>query len=344
MHCGGAASVETNLTMSHPSFERLQTTNSSEKAHFAHLPIEKWWDAVDLYQWEGFWYPLPFLQATIAMKNHFKALDDDVILASSMKTGTTWIKALIPCIMAPRILTNDSTPFQDEQDPLLTNHPNALMPSLEVKIYRESPTPNLSEMLSPRLFRTHLPYRTLPESIKKSACRVVYMSRNPKDTFVSLWHFLNTARRSDEEGPFPIERAFESFSNGVHASGPFFDHVLEYWKESLERPEKILFLNYEEMKHDPKGQVKRLAEFLGRPFEKEEEVDKVLWRCSLERLKSLDVNREGVEPTVGIAHSAYFRRGTVGDWRNHLTVEMAARLDEITCMKLEGSGLSFQKV
>ncbi|RWR83745.1 cytosolic sulfotransferase 12-like protein [Cinnamomum micranthum f. kanehirae] len=293
--------------------------------------------AIDLYQWEGgFWYTLPRLQATIAMQNHFKAHDDDVILASSMRTGTTWINALIPCIMAPRVPS-----LEKEQEPLFTNHPNALTPSLEIQIYTESPTPNLSEIPSPRLFRTHLPYQALPESVKKSDCRIIYMRRNPKDTFVSMWHFKNTAR-SDEEGSFPIEEAFESFCD-VHPFGPMFDYVLEYWKVSLEKPGKILFLNYEEMKHDPKRQLKRLAEFLGRPFDKEEDVDKVLWRCSLERLKGLDVNREGVDPWSGMAHSAYFRRGAVGDWQNHLTVEMAARLDEVTCMKLEGSGLNFQK-
>lgn len=157
---------------------------------------------------------------------------------------------------------------------------------------------------------------------------------------MSMWHFVNTTR-SAEEGPFPIEEAFESFCDGVHPYGPSLDHELEYWKESLERPNKILFLKYEEMKKDPKGQVMRLAEFLGCPFAEEEEVEKVLWRCSLERLKSLEVNKEGIDPWIGLAKSSYFRLGVVGDWKNHLTDEMAERLDEITSLKLEGTGLNF---
>ncbi|RWR83750.1 cytosolic sulfotransferase 10-like protein [Cinnamomum micranthum f. kanehirae] len=126
------AALQTNLTMS----EYLQTTSSSENAPLSHLPRAKWLGTIDLYQWKGFLYHLHCFRATIAAQNHFKALDDDVILASSIKTSTTWVKALIPSIMANRIMT-------DEQDPLLTNHPNALMPSLEIKIYRENPTPNL---------------------------------------------------------------------------------------------------------------------------------------------------------------------------------------------------------
>nr|DAD31535.1 TPA_asm: hypothetical protein HUJ06_010386 [Nelumbo nucifera] len=145
------------------------------------------------------------------------------------------------------------------------------------------PTPCLSATPSPRLFHTHMPYRVLPESIKNSQCKIAYITRNPKDTLiVSLWHFKN-----------------KSFFNGVHAFGPFFDHVLEYWKESMERPYKILFL--------------KLVSFLGKPFAKEEEVDKLLWMCSLlDRLKNMEM----------IPNSCFFRLGEIGDWKNHFTPEM----------------------
>ena len=46
--------------------------------------------------------------------------------------------------------------------------------------------------------------------------------------------------------------------------------MLEYWNESLERPQKVLFLKYENMKEDIISHVKRLAEFLGFPFSLEE--------------------------------------------------------------------------
>lgn len=82
---------------------------------------------------------------------------------------------------------------------------------------------------------------------------------------MSLWNFLNS-RRKPEEGPFPIEGAFDSFCRGVQTFGPFHDHVLVYWEQSLERPEKILFLKYEEMKKYPKKEVRKLASFLGRPL------------------------------------------------------------------------------
>jgi hypothetical protein len=38
-------------------------------------------------------------------------------------------------------------------------------------------------------------------------------------------------------------------------------------------------------------------------------------------------------------HSSFFRKGIVGDWKNHLTPEMATRLDQITEQKLKDTGL-----
>ncbi|CAN1137031.1 Cytosolic sulfotransferase 17 [Linum perenne] len=84
---------------------------------------------------------------------------------------------------------------------------------------------------------------------------------------------------------------------------------------------------YEDLHRDPKPHVVKLATFLGRPFG-DEEIEKVIWRSSFDRLKNLDVN-----------NSHFFRRGEVGDWRNHLTTEMAERIDNVTRMKLQGTGL-----
>ncbi|XP_038725283.1 cytosolic sulfotransferase 5-like [Tripterygium wilfordii] len=304
---------------------------------FDELPKERCWGGREFYNWEGFWYRSDFLSAAISTRSYFKARDDDVILASSMKTGTTWLKALIPSIMHRKQDHNDAV-ADDDSDPLIKNHPNSLMPSFEVQIFKENPKADLSGMPSPRLFRTHVPYMMLPDSVKESGCRIVYITRDPKDAFVSLWHFINANARP-EQGVCALDESFESYCEGIHHFGPFHDHVLSYWKESLKRPEKILFLKYEELKRDPKCQVQKLASFLGRPFVDEEEIDKIIWRCSLERLKNLEVNKNGTDPNTGIFYKSYFRKGSVGDWKNFLSEEMKERLDNITRMKLEGSGL-----
>ncbi|KAK8672228.1 hypothetical protein V6N13_110601 [Hibiscus sabdariffa] len=140
--------------------------------------------------------------------------------------------------------------------------------------------------------------------------------------------------------PCPMVEAFESFCRGIYASGSFHDHVLGYWKESRKWTEKIHFMRYEDMK-DPREELQKLACFLGKPFERDEDVDKVLWRCSMERLKSLEVNWHRVDPLLEVDYKHYFRHGIVGDWKNYFTDEMQQKLGLITATKFEGSSLGF---
>lgn len=300
--------------------------SDSFKSLLDQLPKISFGDFFTFYNWDGFWYAPRHLETSKLVQTSFVARDDDVILASSLKTGTIWLKALVYCIMGPKI-----DDFND--DPLAKNHPAVYIQTLETQTYVADPNPDLSGLLSPRIFHTHMPYGVLPDSVKNSKCKIVYIVRNPKDTLVSLWHFFKTVKE------FPFEVLFEAFCSGVHPFGPFFEHALQYWNQSLKQPQKILFLKYEDLKKDPKGQVKKLASFLGRPIDDDDEIDRVIWRCSLERLKNLEVNKSGIDPWVQMPNSSFFRLGVVGDYKNILTPEMEQRLDQISKMKLAGSGL-----
>ncbi|ESQ54645.1 hypothetical protein EUTSA_v10026528mg [Eutrema salsugineum] len=137
---------------------------------------------------------------------------------------------------------------------------------------------------------------------------------------------------------------FESLWSGVGFFGPFWDHILSYWKVSLENPKHVLFMRYDEMKTDPTGQLMKIAEFLGCPFSGEEEkngsVEKILEMCSLPNLISLEVNKTGTSIN-GMDYKNHFRKGIVGDWKNHLTPEMGNKIDMIMEERLKDSGLKF---
>ncbi|GAA0161223.1 hypothetical protein LIER_39191 [Lithospermum erythrorhizon] len=81
------------------------------------------------------------------------------------------------------------------------------------------------------------------------------------------------------------------FCKGVNPCGPFWDHVLNYWKSSLENPEKVFFSTYEELQNDKIYVVRRLGEFLGFSFSAEEEdsgmVDVIVKLCSFESLSKM---------------------------------------------------------
>ncbi|MCL7025473.1 hypothetical protein MKW94_013054 [Papaver nudicaule] len=142
-----------------------------------------------------------------------------------------------------------------------------------------------------------------------------------------------------------IDEAFEFFCKGVSQFGPFWDHVLGYWKESLENPHKVLFLKYEDLKNEPKIQLKKLVEFMGYGFSTEEEthgvIEDIISLCSFEHLKNLDVNKNGLWRNC-VESKVFFRKGEVGNSKNYLTPLMVERLDRLMDEKLVGSGLVFQ--
>ncbi|TYI96193.1 hypothetical protein E1A91_D01G054000v1 [Gossypium mustelinum] len=91
---------------------------------FGELPKETWCCS-NLYSREGFWYTSSYLPVAMAARLNFQANDSDVFLTSSMKTGTTWLKAIIPTIMNPIGRMDD-----DNNDLLLKCHPNELKSSI----------------------------------------------------------------------------------------------------------------------------------------------------------------------------------------------------------------------
>ncbi|KAB1214324.1 Cytosolic sulfotransferase 6 [Morella rubra] len=301
------------------------------------LPTAEGW----LSHYQGFWIPTEGMHGVLATQKHLQAHETDILLATAPKVGTTWFKAILFALVNRVCYPNP------QQHPLLTDNPHVLFPSLETRMYYDkNKVPDLTFLTSPRLFATHLSYLLLPVSVKDSTCKIVYLCRNPKDTFVSLWHFQNkVGNLMGTRVPNSIEESFDNFCRGVSVYGPFWDHVLSYWKESLEKHEKVFFLKYEEMKEQPTIHLKRLAEFLGCSFSLEEEekgrVNDILNLCSFNNLSNLEINKKGKSSMFGIENVSYFRRGQVGDWKNYLTAQMGEKCDRITEEKFHSVGLEF---
>lgn len=147
-------------------------------------------------------------------------------------------------------------------------------------------------------------------------------------------------------GPLSIQEGFDMYCRGTIGFGPYWDHMLGYWHESLRNPSKVLFLTYEDAKENAGLHVRRLADFLGFPFSVEEEeegvVEGIVKMCSFEHMKELDVNKKGKGAIVDFENKNLFRKGVVGDWVNYFSPEMVERLSMIMEEKLAGSGLSFK--
>ncbi|XP_031385587.1 cytosolic sulfotransferase 12-like [Punica granatum] len=304
------------------------------------LPKERGYLTDYFYQFQGFWYDQHFLRGAIWAQAHFKAQPTDIVLATYPKTGLTWLKALAFATMNRARLENC---------PLLTKNPHDCVPYIEFQAYEKDPISALESLPQPRLLSTHIPYNSLPGSVLASNCKIVCITRDPKDMFVSMLSFLSKINVGNKE-PISKDEAFGLFCNGVSLVGPLWDHVLGYWRASKESPERVLFLKYEDLKKGTLGNVEKLAEFLGCPFSSREKengvMEEIVRFCSIDSLKKLEVNKRGFyhmgqESGVTVETGAFFRKGEVGDSKNHLSEEMVRRIDQITKDKFEPYGLKY---
>lgn len=312
------------------------TCTQKFKEFLSSLPKEEGIFEPDSYEYQGFWYSSIGLQGVISCQEHFQARKNDKFLITAPKSGTTWLKAIIYAL-----INSEAYHPQDPHHPLRKKTPHQLVPFLELLDPSEyDSVSNTSDNSSTRIFGCHFSTVSLPKSIMEEG-KIIYLCRDIKDTFISLFVFSNKA--NFRPSPISLENAFDLFCRGVSPAGPIWDQILGYWKESLERPHKVLFMRYEEMTDEPLVQLRRLANFLGKPFSREEEDSGLLHQirklCSFDNMSKLEVNNTG--NFIGeLRHDSFFRCGVVGDWKNYLTADMASKLDQITETKFSGSGLS----
>ncbi|KAB5564970.1 hypothetical protein DKX38_005024 [Salix brachista] len=181
--------------------------------------VRKNWDGSPLYFYKGVWYPFFAIRGALSFQQHFIARDTDIILASMPKSGTTWLKALAFSVVNRSI-------YSPTESPLLTTPPHDLIHFFEMDLYSKHKLPDLEQLPSPRIFSSHSHYEAMPQSIRGSGCKIVYICRNPLDQLVSYFHFSRKFKRENVKPLSSIDEGFENVCRGIQSQGPFWDSVL----------------------------------------------------------------------------------------------------------------------
>ncbi|KPJ06271.1 Sulfotransferase family cytosolic 1B member 1 [Papilio machaon] len=199
-------------------------------------------------------------------------------------------------------------------------------------------TEQLALMTKRRFIKSHLPLSLLPPNLLDTA-KVVYVARDPRDVAVSFYH-LNRAMRT--QGYIDdFKKYWKFFISDLHHWTPYFEHLKESW-EKRHHP-NLLFLFYEELSKDLPAAVRRVADFLGKSFTKEQIV-KLCEHLSIDNFKNNKSVNYDVMKELGILISdgqSFIRKGKAGGWRDYFDEEMEQEAEKWMEKNLRDTDLRF---
>ncbi|XP_061662959.1 sulfotransferase 4A1 isoform X2 [Syngnathoides biaculeatus] len=261
------------------------------------------------FEFDGIRLP-PFCRGKMEDIANFCLRGSDIWIITYPKSGTSLLQEVVYLVSQGADPDEIGLMNIDEQLPVL-EYPQ---PGLDI----------IKELTSPRLIKSHLPYRFLPTGMHNGEAKIIYMARNPKDLVVSYFEFHRSLRTMSYRGTF--QEFCQRFMNDKLGYGSWFDHVLEFWEHRMDS--NVLFLKYEDMYKDLGALVEQLAWFLG------VSCDKVQHEAMVESCNQL------IEQCCS-SEALSICRGRVGLWKDIFTVSMNEKFDAVYREKMGNSHLNF---
>jgi len=258
--------------------------------------------------------------------NDFRFRDDDIIIATYGKSGTTWMQQIVAQLLfngQEGLDVAEMSPWMDMRVPPKEEK----LAAVEAQTHR-------------RFLKTHLPVDALWFSPQ---AKYLYIGRDGRDILWSLYNHHANANEMFYEvinntpgrvGP-PLEKPSLSIRQYFHRwldqdSYPFWslwENVRSWWE--IRHLPNVLLLHHAALKQNMPRQIRRIAQFLEIPID-ETKWDAILEHCSFEYMKRHAVKNT---PLGGIVWEGgaqtFIYKGTNGRWRDTLTAAESQHYEQI---------------
>ncbi len=258
--------------------------------------------------------------------NDFKFRDDDIIIATYGKSGTTWMQQIIAQLIfngAEDIVVGEMSPWMDLRVP-----PN------EVKLAA------VEQQQHRRFVKTHLPVDALVFSPK---AKYIYIGRDGRDVIWSMYnHHLNGNEKfygALNETPGlvgpklekPKEDIVEYFTDWLDNDGypfwSFWENINSWW--AIKDLPNVHFAHFDNMKNNLPEEIKKIADFLDIKVDTEN-WDAILEHCSFDYMKK---NAAQSAPLGGAmwegGAETFINKGTNGRWKDILPKADSERYEKM---------------
>ncbi len=263
--------------------------------------------------------------------NDFRFREDDIIVASYAKSGTTWMQQIVAQLLfngAADLEVAEMSPWVDMR-----------VPPKEVKLAA------LEAQTHRRFLKTHLPVDALVFSQK---ARYIYLARDGRDVVWSLYNHHASANAKYYQtlndtpgrvGP-PIEPPSDSISQYFHEwldrdghpYWPYWENIKSWWE--IRHLPNVMLLHFAKLKEDTPGQIRRVAAYLDIPID-ESQWGLILKHCSFEFMKRHATRSVPLGGAFWDGGSrTFFHRGTNGRWRDVLTGVECEKYEKMAREKL----------
>lgn len=247
--------------------------------------------------------------------NEFKFRNNDIIIATYAKSGTTWMQQIIAQLL-----------FNGEDDLEVAE----MSPWMDLRVPpREVKLPFVEAQTHRRFVKTHLPVDALVFSEK---AKYIYIGRDGRDVLWSLYNHHITANEAWYEalnnapgrvGPAiekPPSSIIQYYHEWLDGNGypwwPFWDNIRSWW--AIRNLPNVYFVHYANLKKNMPEEIRRIAEFLDIP------VDEKNWHIILKHC-SFDYMKENATQSVPLGGAfweggaqTFIHKGINGRWRDIL--------------------------